>query len=110
MSYNRNPDIEADISFIPTNEGGRATPAWQGYRVDHDFGIKGRINVAQHEFIGCDSAEPGQKVRSRLWFMVPEQQKNRLHPGFKFTVCEGGRIVAYGIVTRVINQELRSGI
>lgn len=110
MNNSRSPDIEVEVSFIPTNEGGRVTPAWQGYRVDHDFGIEGMLNVAEHEFIGCDFAEPGQKVRSRLWFMLPEHQKGRLYPGFKFTVCEGSRIVAYGIVNSIMNRALCSGI
>jgi translation elongation factor EF-Tu-like GTPase len=107
MSINRDPDIEAEITFIPTERGGKTHAAWQNYRVDHDFGIPDMLNVAQHEFVGCNEVEPGKTVKSKLWFMSPELQNKRLYPGFKFTVQEGSRIVAHGIVLNVINPELK---
>lgn len=109
MSISREPDIEAEITFIPTEHGGKAHAAWQNYRVDHDFGIPGTLNVAQHEFVGCNEVEPGKTVISKLWFMSPELQNRRLYPGFKFTVQEGSLIVAQGIVVNVINPKLRNG-
>jgi translation elongation factor EF-Tu-like GTPase len=109
MNISRNPDIEAEVTFIPTEQGGRTKAAWQNYRVDHDFGIPGTLNVAQHEFVNCDEAVPGKTVKSRLWFMAPELQKGRLHPGFKFTVQESSRVVAHGVIVSVLNEALNSG-
>jgi hypothetical protein len=35
----RPPDIEAEITYLPTAEGGRRSPAASGYRPTHDFGL-----------------------------------------------------------------------
>jgi len=105
----RPPDIEAQISFLPTEQGGRRSLALSGYRPNHDFGLDGMLNDAAHEYIGCESAAPGQTVNANMWFLAPQYQEGHLHPGFKFTVQEGSRIVGHGVVTKVINTALQSG-
>jgi translation elongation factor EF-Tu-like GTPase len=82
----RPPDIEAEISFLPTECGGRQSPAISGYRPTHDFGLNGILNDAAHEYIGCESVSPGQSVKANMWFLVSQYQESRLYPGFKFTV------------------------
>jgi elongation factor Tu len=106
---NRPPDIEAEISFLPTEQGGRRSPAISGYRPNHDFGHDGMLNDAAHEYIGCESVAPGQTAKASVWFLAPEYQEGHLYPGFKFTVQEGSRIVGQGVVTRVINPVLQRG-
>jgi translation elongation factor EF-Tu-like GTPase len=106
----RPPDIEAEISFLPTEQGGRQSPAASGYRPNHDFGLSGTLNDAAHEYIGCESAAPGQTVRANMWFLVPEYQKGRLCTGFAFTVQEGSRVVGNGVVTKVLNAALQRGV
>ena len=106
----RPPDIEAEISFFPTEHGGRRSPAISGYRPSHDFGLEGTLNDAAHEYVGCESVPPGQTAKTNMWFLAPHYQEGRLYPGFRFTVQEGSRIVGHGIVTKVINAALQSGI
>jgi len=99
----RPPDIEAEISFLPTEQGGRKSAAQSGYRPNHNFGLPGTLNDAAHEYIGCEAALPGQTVKANMWFLVPEYQQGRLYKGFAFTVQEGSRIVGNGVVTKVLN-------
>jgi elongation factor Tu len=103
----RPPDIEAEIMFIPAENGGRATPAVSGYRPSHDFGPGGLLDAA-HEYIGCESVAPGESARTNMWFLAPLYQEENLHPGMKFTVREGKRVVGHGIVTRIIGKTLQS--
>ena len=105
----RPPDLEAEISFLPTEQGGRKAPASSGYRAVHDFGVEGMLNDAMHEYVGCQSVAPGSAARANLWFLAPECQSRRLHPGFRFTVQEGSRIVGHGVILTVVNPELRDG-
>jgi translation elongation factor EF-Tu-like GTPase len=105
----RTPDSEAEIVLLPTEMGGRSTPTWQGYRTVHDFGIEGMLNDALHEYLGCDSIAPGQTGRAKMWLLAPEYQAKRLHPGFKFTVQEGARVVGHGTVINIINPALSTG-
>jgi translation elongation factor EF-Tu-like GTPase len=106
---NRPPDIEAEISFLATSLGGRQQPAMSGYRPTHDFGVAGTLNDAAHEYIGTESAAPGQTVKANLWFLSPEYQQGRLSVGFSFSVQEGSRVVGHGVVTKIINPILQHG-
>lgn len=103
----RQPDIEAEIYFLTTEEGGRHTPVKSGYRPDHDFGA-GMLNAAVHEYIGCELVAPGQTVRANIGFANPEFQNDRLYAGFKFKIQEGGRLVGHGIIIKVFNEVLRA--
>lgn len=103
------PDIEARVTFLPADHGGRTGPVASGYRPNHDFGLPGEINDAQHEYPGVDWVQPGQTVHALLWLLMPERQKGRLYPGFTFTVQEGPRVVGSGTIVTVVNQTLSSG-
>jgi len=104
---NRPPDIEAEISFLPTEKGGRRSAALSGYRPTHDFGLGGTLNDAAHEYIECEAVQPGQTANANMWFIAPEYQEGRLSAGFKFTVQEGSHIVGHGTIIKVVNALLR---
>ena len=102
------PDIEAEIHFFLTEEGGRERPCASGYRPNHDFGIEGMLNDAEHRYVDAERALPGNTVTAHLWFAKPEYQLGRLRQGFEFTVQEGARIVGRGRVTKIFNEALVS--
>ncbi len=104
----RRPDIETEISFIPTENGGRQTAVKSGYRANHNFGFEGMLNDAAHEYIGQESVSPGESVLANIWFLVPEYQTGRLTIGFKFTVQEGAHVVGYGRITKILNDALQN--
>jgi len=103
----REPDIEAEISAVPTDQGGRRHPLFSGYRPNHDFRIEGELNDAMHEYPDNGCIEPGCTGRAFLWLLSPERQSKRLHEGFEFTVKEGSRIVGHGRITRVLNHDFK---
>ena len=101
-------DLEADITFLATEAGGKSNAARSGYRPGNDFGLRGMHNDAHYEFVEVDAVAPGQTARARLWLLAPEYQAGRLHPGFEFTVHEGTRLVARGVIVEVVNPSLRA--
>jgi translation elongation factor EF-Tu-like GTPase len=103
----RPPDIEAEITFLATEQGGRQSAAVSGYRASHNFGLA-HLSDAAHEYVDCEAVAPGQSARANLWFLAPQYQEERLFPGFTFTVQEGARIVGKGRVIKVINVTLRT--
>ena len=100
------PDIEAEIYFLTTEEGGRRSPCRSGYRPSHDFGAEGTLNAAAHVYVGVESVCPGDTVLTRLWLAQPDFHLGRLFEGFEFTVQEGPRVVGRGRITRVLNEAL----
>lgn len=102
-AYAYPPDIEAEITFAPTEQGGRKSPAFSGYRPqfyydDHDWD-------ADQEYPDVDSVLPGQTVTALLRFASPDAHVGRLHPGMEFEVREGARVVARGRVTKILHLE-----
>jgi len=95
------PDIEAEITFVPTGQGGRSTPAFSGYRPQ--FYYDEQDWDAEQEYPDVDSALPGQTVRTLLRFSNPDAHVGRVHPGLEFQVREGARVVAHGRVIRILH-------
>ncbi|NNF58748.1 MAG: elongation factor Tu [Rhodothermaceae bacterium] len=96
--------------MVPTEEGGRRSPAFSGYRPSHDFGRSDGLNDAQHEYPDDDLLHPGETGRALLRLLAPDLQHGRLFEGMTFTVQEGSRIVGYGMVTRIHNEALRRAV
>ena len=101
------PDIEAEIRFLTTEEGGGPGPYRSRLNTTHDFGHGGALSDAMHIFLDREMAKPGETVRSQMSFLYPRAEKGRLHTGFTFTVQEGNRIIDHGRVTKVLNKELQ---
>ncbi len=97
------PDIEAEITFLTSEEGGRKTPAYSGYRPQ--FYYDGHDWDAVQEYIGVFEVCPGQTVMAQLSFMSPQCHVGKLYPGKEFLVREGQKVVARGKVTKILNLE-----
>jgi translation elongation factor EF-Tu-like GTPase len=100
-------DIEAQIRFLSTMEGGGPGPYLSRLTTTHDFGIEETLFDALHVFPDVAAVRPGDTVRSQMSFLAPESQRNRLYEGFSFTVQEGHRIIGRGRVTKILNETLR---
>jgi len=99
-------DIEAIVTFVPRDEGGRHS--WVMPReVNYipQFRYQGQSWDTIHEYPDVEYARPGDTVRALLRFLMPERQLGRLHVGMSFEVCEGGKVAAYGTVTKILALE-----
>src|ERR1700744_2508347 len=100
MATTYQPDIEAEITFVSTEQGGRKSPAFSGYRPQ--FYYDGMDWAAQQEYPDVEKVLPGQTVRTLLTFFRPEAHFGRVFQGMEFTVREGSRTVAHGKVTKIL--------
>lgn len=92
--------VQAELTFLPTVEGGRESPVFSGYRGqlhydDHDWD-------AEYAFIDRELIQPGETATAQLWLMSPEAHRGRLVPGKSFQIREGRRLVGSGVVTKVL--------
>ena len=97
------PDIEVEITFVPTEQGGRKSPAFSGYRPQ--FYYDGHDWDALHEYPDVESVSPGQTVRALLRFNRPDMHTGRVHPGMEFQIREGSRVIGHGRVTKILHLE-----
>ena len=96
-------DVEATITFLPTEQGGRKSPAYKGYRPQ--FYYDGGDWLAGYEFPGVESINPGDTLHAYIVFGVPRQHVGKLHVGKPFLLREGQHIVAYGVITAILQLE-----
>jgi translation elongation factor EF-Tu-like GTPase len=96
-------DIEAEIRFFPTSDGGRTGPTSSGFRPQ--FHYDGHDWDAVHEYPDEAWVYPGETVRAFLAFLSPAEHVGRLRPGTKFELREGQRTIGEGVVTRVLDLE-----
>ena len=96
---NRPPHFEAEVHFLSAEEGGRKTPCISGYRPTIRYSDDG-LWSAEQNFIGKDSINPGEDVTSQMALLEPGYHVGRLVVGTEFTLTEGAKVVARGIVTK----------
>ena len=97
-------DIEAEITFLTIEEGGRKTPAFSGYRPQ--FYYDGQDWDAIQNYVGAvEPVYPGQTVTALLSFLSPQYHVGKLYPGKEFLIREGQRVVGRGKVTKILDLE-----
>jgi translation elongation factor EF-Tu-like GTPase len=96
-------DIEAEITFLTTEEGGRKTPAYSGYRPQ--FYYDGHDWDAVQNYVNVKEVYPGQTVITQLSFASPECHFGKLYPGKEFLIREGQKIVGRGKITKILDLE-----
>jgi translation elongation factor EF-Tu-like GTPase len=97
------PDIEVELTFLPTEHGGRKGPVYTGYRTQ--FYYNNTDWDAIHEYVGTEVVHQGQTVTARLTFLSPHQHWQKVFEGMPFLVREGNRVVGFGRVTSILGLE-----
>jgi translation elongation factor EF-Tu-like GTPase len=100
---NRARDIEVDVTFLPTEHGGRRGPAFNDYRPQ--FYYAGHDWDAPHEYPDVVQVNPGETVRAFLCFLSPHEHVGKVKPGMAFLIREGQTVVGYGSVVRLLDLE-----
>lgn len=102
---NREPDLEVELSLLPTDNGGRRQPLWQGCKLPQDFGLPDEMNDGMYEFTG-EPPIPGGSQKAHVWLLAPERNQGRIFKGFEYRGWAGS-FIGHGKVIRVINPILR---
>jgi len=109
MSNQRQPDVEAEVTFLSPEAGGKANAVRSGYRPGHQL-LENYLTSGHHEYIHKDEVWPGETAVAQIWFITPEAYPGCLWIGCEVRVQEGTRLVAHAKITKVFNKLLeRSG-
>jgi translation elongation factor EF-Tu-like GTPase len=93
-------DIEAEIYFPLTKDGGRSTCVLLGY--SPQFCYNGNICDAYLEYPDLAAVNPGGTVRAYIGFASPRTHVGRVRVGLDFEIHEDARLVGKGVVTRIL--------
>ena len=84
------------LSFLSTEEGGRKTEAFSGYRPNHNFGGPSarEFYVGQITFPLDESLKPGQSKEVEIEFLNGPGLMDSLRSGKPWRIQEGPKLVA----------------
>ena len=108
----RLPDFEVAVTFLEESEGGRKTPADQGYRPDLVFADDPHTWMINPEFLRDDGtsypvgARVPRAVRANMYVIYEEsrpQVRDIVRVGQKVRMVEGSHTVATGEVIAIKN-------
>ena len=90
-------EFQAEVYVLTKEEGGRHTPFFSGYRPQFYFrttDVTGVIKLPE----GVEMVMPGDNIRMEIELITPIA----MDAGLRFAIREGGRTVASGVVSSVI--------
>ena len=93
------PDIVAELTFLPTAEGGRKGPTPPDF-FGCPFGFGGEYFDVRFDLSEIGSIAPGASVRAPAKFLNPKLIKDRLSVGSEFILWEG-RVIGRGRVLEI---------
>jgi translation elongation factor EF-Tu-like GTPase len=99
------PDLQASITLVPTEEGGRSTPIYARCKYRPQVYYDDAYWDAALELSDVEEIHPGQSGQVFLSFLRPEQHFGRLVVGSEFLLREGIKVVARCVVTSLLNLE-----
>lgn len=95
--------IEAAISLLATDQGGKERPITKNYRPNHNFGSPDNRNmfIGQVELEEGEFLYPGQTRNLVVTFLNVRGLRKNLTIGAEWRIQEGLRLVGFGVVKRV---------
>ena len=89
--------FKAEVYVLSKDEGGRHTPFFDGYRPQFYFrttDVTGNVQLPE----GVEMVMPGDNIEMNAELITPIAMEE----GLRFAIREGGRTVASGVVTEII--------
>lgn len=94
--------VEVEVTFLPTNAGGRSTPVFSGYRCQ--FFYDGEDRDVEQKYINKEIVYPGETVKALIRFYFPENVVGKLKSGKVFLLREGFKVIGYGQITKIFKN------
>lgn len=102
------PDFIAILKYKTTEEGGRKTAAYSGYRPDIKFPFDKKLTCGFQTFMNQKKVFPGESVKAEIKINSPEYFKGQLFEDLEFDFREGQNIVGTGKILEILNPILKS--
>lgn len=93
--------------MLSTEEGGRKTPAFNGYRPAHKV-HEGYLTSAEHYYPEQELVYPGETALVHVKLITPELYPHCLWVGKVITAQEGGWVIGRLEITKIHNKLLET--
>ncbi|QXP58184.1 hypothetical protein [Olleya sp. HaHaR_3_96] len=109
FTFSKKADFIAELKYRTTEEGGRTTNVHSGYRPTIKFDFSDLQTSGSQRFIRRNFAMPGETVVAEINVASTDFLTNKLEKGTVFDFREGSRIIGFGTVIKVVNEDLELG-
>ncbi|WP_166437109.1 EF-Tu C-terminal domain-related protein [Niastella caeni] len=99
-------DFIAELKYLTTEEGGRQTPVFSGYRPQVKFDFDEIQTSGQQTFLNKDTVYPGDTVEASIRIISVEHFEHTLTEGMTFEFREGSKVIGTGIIIDILNDRL----
>lgn len=99
-------DFLAELYFISTENGGRKTPAKNGYRPHIKFDFEEMMTSGQQIYVNKDLVFPGDSVIAEMNILSRPYFEGKLDVGMNFNFYEGPNLIGHGKILEIVNQSL----
>ena len=99
-------DFTAILKYRTTDEGGRGTAAYSGYRPAIKFPFAEMMTSGQQKFMDKELVYPGETVLAEITIIPTDYFKGQLYEGLEFEFKEGPRLIGNGTITKILNASL----
>jgi len=103
---NKQPDFIAELHYLTTEQGGRKTPAYSGYRPHVKFAFSEKLSSGQQIFLNKEIVCPGEDVIAEISILSVDFYEGNLKEGDLFEFSEGPRIIGTGKIVKILNEAL----
>lgn len=100
--------VEAEISLLATNDGGRKSPITEKYRPNHNFDESNNcvFYIGQIELKKGEWLYPSESRLLLVTFLDSKGLREKLEIGKEWRIQEGSHIVGKGIVKYIVCSDL----
>jgi translation elongation factor EF-Tu-like GTPase len=98
--------VEATVSLLPTNDGGRNSPIVGKLRPNHNFGDTDNRNmfIGQIELTEGERLYPGEEKNVVIKFLDAGDLRERLSVGTRWRLQEGNRLIGFARANRILKS------
>lgn len=107
MDTEEQPDFIATVSYLSAEQGGLKVPATSGYRPQIKFEFIEKQTAAEQVFVDDDMVFPGNTATAKIRLLAPQFYTNALTEGTSFDFSQGEKKIGTGIITHIINNNIR---
>jgi Elongation factor Tu C-terminal domain len=100
-------DFIAVLTYLTTEQGGRQTPAFSGYRPQVKFDFSEMQTSGQQRFIDRQIVYPGDTVEAEIKIISVNYFAGQLKEKMSFEFREDSTVIGTGQIKHILNDKLR---
>lgn len=93
-------DFNAFITLIPTENGGRKKPVYNGYKPSFSFNTQ-KHYCGEIELLDSEELLPGHSAMVLIKLLPATHIRHNIEKGDAFTILEGNKIIGTGVIKKV---------